>query len=149
MLRKHRQVLILLVGLLYIYSVCPLLCATFEQKFCHDVSQEMLSGDTGTRGTCCQNTKTDTAGEAGNPLESGKLCCATDLELVLPDIRDNIPEFRELIGQSLISILPISATLPVALEESFKTSSVPLVSTLFPGHPLTRRGPPFVSCYSC
>ena len=146
MLRKHRQVLILLVGLLYVYSVCPLLCATFEQKFCHDVSQEMLSGDTGTRGTCCQNTKTDTAGEAENPSGSDKLCCSSNLELVLPDIRDNIPEFRELIGQSLVSILPISATLLVAPKESFKTSSVPLVSTLFPDHPLTRRGPPFAQC---
>ena len=146
MLRKHRQVLILLVGLLYVYSVCPLLCATFEQKFCHDVSQGMLSGDTGTRGICCQNTKTDTAGEAENPSGSDKSCCSSNLELVLPDTRHNTPEVRELIGQSLVSILPISATLLIAPEESFKTSSVPLVSTLFPDHPLTRRGPPFAQC---
>ena len=146
MLQKHRQVLILLVGLLYIYSVCPLLCATFEQKFCHEAPQEGLSGDTETRATCCQSTRTGTAGETETPSESGKPCCATDLELVLPDSRDNIPEFRELIGQSLVSILPISATLPVAPEESLKTSSVPLVSTLFPDHPLTRRGPPFIQC---
>ena len=143
MFRKHRQVLILLVGLLYVYSVCPFLCATFEQKFCHD---KVLSEDTEARAICCQSTKTDTAGETETPSESGKLCCTTDLELVLPDIRDNIPEFRELIGQSLVSMLPTSATLPVAPEESFKTSSVPLVSTLFRDHPLTRRGPPFAQC---
>ena len=146
MLQKHQQVLILLVGLLYVYSVCPLFCAALEQKFCHDVHQEALSGVTKTHATCCRSTQRSTAGETKTPSESGKPCCATDLELVLPDIRDNTPEFRELIGQSLVSILPTSATLPVASQESFKTSSVPLVSTLFPDHPLTRRGPPFTQC---
>ncbi len=146
MFRKHRQVLILLVGLLYVYSVCPFLCATFEQRFCHDTPQEVLSEDTKAYAICCQSAQTGTAGETETPLENGKSCCVTDLELVLPDIRDNIPEFRELIGQSLVLMLPTSATLPVAPEESFKTSSIPLVSTLFPDHPLTRRGPPFVEC---
>ena len=146
MLRKHRQVLILLVGLLSVYSVCPFLCAAFEQKFCHDVPQQVLSKDAETRATCCQTTKTGTAGAAENPLDSGKSCCSTNLELVLPDSRDNTPEFRELIGQSLISILPISATLPVVPQESFQISSILLVSILFPDHPLTRRGPPFAQC---
>ena len=146
MLQKHRQVLILLVGLLYIYSVCPLLCAAFEQKFCHDTSQKVLSGDTETHPTCCQTTKTGAAGEAESPLESGKSCCSNNLELVLPDDRHNTPEVRELIGRSLVSILPISATLPVAPRESFEISSILLVSTLFPDHPLTRRGPPFIQC---
>lgn len=146
MFQKHQQVLILLVGLLYVYSVCPFLCATFEQKFCHDAPQEVLSEDAEARAICCRSTQTGTAGETETPSESGKPCCATNLELVLPDIRDNIPEFRELIGQSLVLILPTSATLPVAPEESFKTSSSPLVSTLFPDHPLTRRGPPFAQC---
>ena len=146
MLQKHRQVLILLVGLLYVYSVCPFICATFEQKFCHDAPQEGLNKATEARAICCQSTQTGTAGETETPSESGKPCCATDLELVLPDIRDNTPEFRDLIGQSLVSILPISATLPVASQESFETSSIPLVSTLFPDHPLTRRGPPFAQC---
>lgn len=146
MLQKHRQILILLVGLLYVYSVCPFLCAAFEQKLCHEAPQEVLSEDTETRTTCCQPVKTGTAGGAENPSDNDKSCCATNLELVLPDSRDNTPEFRELIGQSLVSVLPISATLPIASRESFKTSSVPLVSTLFPDHPLTRRGPPFVQC---
>ena len=146
MLQKHRQVLILLVGLLYVYSVCPFVCAAFEQKFCHEGPQRVLSAETEARAICCQNTKTSTAGETETPSESGKSCCATDLELVLPDIRDNIPESRELIGQSLVSILPISATLPVASQESFKISSIPFVFTLFPDHPLTRRGPPFIQC---
>ncbi len=146
MLQKHRQVLILLVGLLYIYSVCPLLCAAFEQKFCHDTSQKVLSEETGTRPTCCQATKAGTAAEAESPSESDKSCCSNNLELVLPDDRQNTPEVRELIGQSLVSILPISTTLPVAPRESFEISSILLVSTLFPDHPLTRRGPPFTQC---
>ena len=141
MLQKHRQVLILLVGLLYVYSVCPLLCAAFEQKFCHDASQKVLSGDTGTHSTCCQSTKTDTAGKAESPSESGKLCCSKDLELVLPDDRYNAHESRESIEQSFVSILPISATFPVATSESFKIPPT-LFSTLFSDHSLTRRGPP-------
>ena len=146
MFRKHRQVLILLVGLLYVYSVCPFLCAAFEQKFCHDAPQDVLSEGPETRSICCQSAKTRSASETETPSESGKSCCATDLELVLPDSRDNTPEFRELSGQSLVAILPISATLPVISQESFKISSILFVSTLFPDHPLTRRGPPFFPC---
>ena len=146
MLQKHRQVLILLVGLLYIYSVCPLLCAAFEQKFCHDTSQKVLSGDTETRPTCCQATERGTAGKAESPSESGKPCCSTDLELVFPDDRHNVHESRELIDQCLVSVLPISATLPVAPRESFQILSVPLTSAFFPDNSLSRRGPPFIQC---
>ena len=142
MLQKHRQVLILLVGLLYVYSVCPLLCAAFEQKFCHDASQKVVSGVTEIHSTCCQSTKTGTSGEAETPSESGKLCCSKDLELVLPDDRYDTHESRESIEQSLVSILPISATLPVFTRESFKVPPL-LFSTLFLDHSLTRRGPPF------
>ena len=141
MLQKHRQVLILLVGLLYVYSVCPLLCAAFEQKFCHHASQKVLSGVTETHSTCCQSTKTSTAGEAESPSKSGKSCCSKHLELVLPDDRYDTHESRELINQSLVSILPVSVTLPVATWESFKVPPT-LFSTLIPHHSLTRRGPP-------
>ena len=141
MLRKHQQILILLVGLLYVYSICPLLCAAFEQKFCYDASQKVLSGVTETHSTCCQSTKTGTAGEAESPSESGKSCCSKDLELILPDDRSDTHESRESIGQSFISILPISATMPVATWESFKIPPT-LFSTLFSDHSLTRRGPP-------
>lgn len=146
MLQKHRQVLIVLLGLLYVYSICPFLCATLEQKFCHDVSQEVLSENTETHSICCQSPKTGAAGDAEVPSESGKPCCSTDLELVIPDDRHSSSEFHELIGQSLVSILPISATLPVAPSESFKNSPAPLTSTFFPDHPLSHRGPPFIQC---
>ena len=138
MLQKHRQILILLVGLLYGYSVCPFLCAVLEQRFCHDRSQEVLGGDTGTHSTCCQSTKTDTAGEAENSSESGKLCCSKHLELVLPD---DTHESRESIAQSFVSILPISTTGFVATWGFFKVPPT-LSSALFPAHSLTRRGPP-------
>ena len=146
MFQKHQQILILLVGLLYVYSVCPFLCATLEQKSCHSVPQKVLIGDTETRSTCCQSTKASTAGDAETPSESGNPCCSEGLELVLPDDRYNTHELRESIEQSLISILPISATLPVAPWESFKNSPVPLTSTFFPDHPLSHRGPPFTQC---
>lgn len=146
MLQKHRRVLILLIGLLYVYSVCPLLCAAFEQEFCHDTSQKMLSGDTETRSACCQVAKTCTAGEAESPSESSKSCCPTDLELVFPDDRHNVHESRELIDQYFVSALPISATLPVFPKESFQVLSVPLISAFFPDNSLSRRGPPFIQC---
>lgn len=140
MLQKHRHILILLVGLLYIYSVCPLLCAAFEQNFCHDSSQKALSGVSEVHSTCCQSTKT---GAAETPLESGKSCCSKDLELVFPDDRHNTHESRESIEQSLVSILPISVTSPVVSRESFQTFPVPLATAFFPDHALSRRGPPF------
>ena len=146
MLQKHRQILILLAALLYVYSVCPFLCAAFEQKFCHDTSQKVLGGDTGTRSTCCQAAQTGAAGEAESPSESSKLCCSTDLELVFPDDRHNVHGSRELIGQCLVSILPISATLSVAPRESFQVLSEPLISAFFPDTSLSRRGPPFIQC---
>ena len=145
MLQKHRQVLILLVGLLYVYSVCPLLCATVEQKFCQDVPQKALNGVPKTH-VCCQGTKTATAGEAETPSESGKPCCSADLELVLPDDRHNTHEFRESIDQSLVSILPISTTFPVPSWESSQLLPVPLTATFFPDDSLSRRGPPFTQC---
>ena len=144
MFQKHRHVLILIVGLLYIYSVCPLLCATSEQKFCDDVSQRILNGVTETH-SCCQSTKTAAADETDTPSEGDKSCCSKDLELVLPDDRYDAHESREWIEHSLVSILPISATSPVAASESFKIPPT-FFSTLFPDHPLTRRGPPFVQC---
>ena len=147
MLQKHRQVLILLIGLLYVYSVCPFLCATFEQRYCHDVYREVLSRNTGIHSTCCQSTLAAAAGEAETPSESGKPCCSTDLKLVLPDDRHSTPEFRELIGQSFVSILPISATSPVARRESFRASLEPLISTFFPDHSLSPRGPPYTLFY--
>ena len=142
MLKKHRQVLILLVGLLYVYSVCPLLCAALEQKFCHNVPQKVLSEDAETVSTCCQRTQTDGTGEAETPSESGKVCCSKDLELVRPDDRHNTSEFRESLDPSIVSILPLSATLPVAHHESFKVPPEPLISTFFVNHSLSRRGPP-------
>ena len=144
MLQKHRQVLILLVGLLYVYSVCPLLCSAFEQKFCYSGPQEVLNGDTKVQSSCCRSSKADGAGETETPLESGKLCCSTNLELVIPEDRHNTSEFRELMGQSLVSILPISATLPITPLESFQTLHGPLISTFFPDHSLSRRGPPSI-----
>ncbi len=142
MLQRHRQVLILLIGLLYVYSVCPLLCSAFEQKFCYSGPQEVLSGDIKVQSNCCQSTKTGAASEAEMPSESGKLCCSTDLELVIPDDRHNTSEFRELIGQSLVSILPISTTSPITPSESFQMLRAPLISTFFPDYSLSRRGPP-------
>ena len=145
LLQKHQQVLILLVGLLYVYSVCPLLCATVEQKFCQDVPQKVLNGVTKAH-SCCQNTKTTTAGGTGTPSESSKPCCSTDLELVLRDDRHNTHEFRESIDRSFVSILPISTTLSVTSRESFQIRRVPLTSTFFPDNSLSRRGPPFTQC---
>ena len=146
MLAKHRHILILLVGLLYVYSVCPFLCATLEQMSCHSVVQKVLIGDTETRSTCCQSIQTSTAGESGTPSESDNSCCSEDLELVFPDDRYSAHELRELIDRSLVSILPVSVTLPVTPWESFKNSPVPLTSTFFPDHSLSHRGPPFTQC---
>lgn len=142
MLKKHKWVLILLVGLLYVYSVCPLLCATFEQKLCRDAPL-----DTETRATCCQSTQTDTAGDAENSSDSDKTCCSTHVAFVFPDDRPNISEFREVVGQSIVSVLPISTTLPVIPQESFNTvHPILLISTLFSDHSLTHRGPPSIQC---
>ena len=144
MLQRHRQVLILLVGLLYVYSVCPFLCSAFDQKFCHGGPQQVLSGNTEVRLNCCQSTKSGAADATEMPAESGKSCCSTDLALVIPDDRHNTSEFRELIGQSLVSILPISASSLITPRESLQTLRVPLISTFFPDHSLSRRGPPSI-----
>ncbi len=140
MFQKHRQVLILLVGLLYVYSVCPLLCAAFEQKLCHATPL-----DTETRATCCQGTQTDTAGNTENSSDGDKTCCATPVAFVFPDDRPNTAESRESVGQSIVSVLPISTTLPPTPQESFNTvHPILLIFTLFSDHSLTHRGPPAI-----
>ena len=145
MLKKHKRVLILLIGLLYVYSVCPLLCATFERKLCHDAPQDMVHENTETRVICCQRTQTNTADDTENSSENGKSCCATHVAFVFPDDRHNTSESHELIGPSIVSALPISATSPVAPQEAFNTvHSIFLIPTLFPDHSLTHRGPPSV-----
>ena len=147
MLKKHKRVLILIIGLLYIYSVCPLLCATFEQKLCHDTPQDGVHEATEPRATCCQRTQTDTAGDTGNSSDSGETCCSTHVAFVFPDDRPNTSEFREIIGQSIVSVLPISTILPVAPQESSNTvPPVLLISTLFRDYSLIRRGPPSIQC---
>ncbi len=142
MLQRHRQVIILLVGLFYVYSVCPLLCSVFEQKFCYSEPQEVLNGNTKIRSSCCQSAKTGAVGETEMPLESGNSCCLTSLELVLPDDRHNKQEAREFVEQSLVSIFPISASAPITPLESFQTLRAPIISPLFPDYALSRRGPP-------
>ena len=140
MLKKHKRVLILLIGLLYVYSVCPLLCAAFEQKFCHDAPRDRVHAETKIRLTCCRGMQTDTAGATENSSESDKTCCATHVAFVFPDDRPNTSEFRELVGRSIVSVLPISATLPVVSQESFnRVPPVLLIPTLFPDHSLTLR----------
>ena len=146
MLTKHRHILILLMGLLYVYSVCPFLCAKKKKKSCHTVLPKVLIGDTDTQSTCCQSTKASTAGEAETPSEGDNSCCSKGLELVFPDDRYSAHESRESIDQSLVSILPISATLPVTPWEAFKNSPAPLTSAFFPDHSLSHRGPPFIQC---
>ncbi len=145
MFKKHKRVLILLVGLLYVYSVCPLLCATFEGKLCHDAPQGMTHADIETHATCCQNLQTNTTADTENSSDSGKTCCATHVAFVFPDDRPNTSESREVVGQSIVSVLPISATLPVAPQEAFNTvHSILLIPTLFPDHSVTHRGPPSI-----
>jgi len=145
-LRRHRQVLILLVGLLYVYSVCPLLCAALEQKSCHTVLQKVLGREADTRSICCQSAHTGAASNTETPSESDDPCCSKGLELVFPDDRYNTHGLRESITQSFISILPLTVTLPVAPWESFNNSPVPLTSTFFPDHALSHRGPPSPQC---
>lgn len=148
MWQKQRQVLILLIGLLilligllYVYSVCPLLCATFEQKFCNNALQKVLRADTEIRVTCCQIAKTGTRDEAENPLDGRKTCCSTNLELVFPDDRYDVHKFSESVERFLVLILPMSATSPVAARESLEIPPF-LFSSLFADHCLIRRGPP-------
>ena len=147
MLNKHQQVFILLIGLFYVYSACPLLCAAFEKQFCYDSSQKALSGVTEIHAPCCQSPKTGAASGTEKPSEHSKSCCAKDLELVFFDDRYNAHESRELIEQFLISNLPISVTLPVASSELlFQGFAVPPQAAFFPDYALSHRGPPFISC---
>lgn len=145
MLKKHRQVFILLLALFYVYSACPLLCAVFETQFCYNSSQKVVSGVTEIHASCCQGSKAGATGESEAPSAGGKSCCSKDLELVFPDDRYNTYESRELMEQSLISSLPISATLPVTSWELFRGFTALPQTTFFPDYALSHRGPPIIS----
>lgn len=144
MLQKHQQVLILLVGVLYVYSVCPFLCAAFEQNFCYNSPQDTLNGIPEMHGTCCQVPKAGSTGESGPPSESDKSCCSKDLELVFPEDRYNTHESREsTIDRSLVSTVSTSAVSHVDVRKALRNSPAPLTSSFFPDHSLSHRGPPF------
>ncbi len=142
MSQKHRQALILLVGLLYVYSVCPLLCTAFGQRFCPGSPQKFLNGDVKIRASCCSGSEADAADGESAPSESRKLCCSTNLELVLPDDRYNTSGSPELIGYVPVSILPISASSLILPRYRLEPLSDPLTSIFYLEFFLSRRGPP-------
>lgn len=134
MLRKHRQFLIVIMGIVYVYTVCPLLCATLEQKLCH-------SEQAAAQAACCQ--KTEAASETETPPENGELCCITELELVFP--ADDTFNRHE---------LPLNPTGVLSKHDTVIAPVVPQISralplphhSLYPVPPsysLSRRGPPF------
>lgn len=143
MVKKYQQVLILLVAVLYVYSVCPLLCAALEQRFCYTASQSTQSRAEVRPSGCCQSPHTGAADET--PAESGKSCCTKDLELVIPEDRYNTHEWRGSVSnQPLVSSLPLSPTLLFTQPETFQNSVAPLTLLFFTDYPLSRRGPPFI-----
>ena len=143
MLQKHKHVLILLMALVYVYSVCPFLCATFEEKVCHNTPQEMLTGDTGTESTCCQKANTDAAGESDTSSENGKLCCPPDLELIPPDDTHNRDNVRESSEQHLVSTVPSAVIPSISPAKLLKLPSLSTLCTSPPNCTISRRGPPY------
>ena len=133
MLQKHRQFLIVIMGIVYVYTVCPLLCATLEQKLCH-------SEPAVTQASCCQ--KAEAAADTETPPENGELCCITELALVFPA--------DETFNRHELPLNPIgvlskrdTGTAPVVPQTS---RALPLPHhLLYPAPPncsLSRRGPP-------
>lgn len=134
MLRKHRQFFIVIMGIVYVYTVCPLLCATLEQKLCH-------SEQTEAQAACCQ--KTEAASESETPPENGELCCIIELQLVFP--ADDTFNRHE---------LPLTPIGMLSERDTVIAPVVPQISRalplpphiLYPAPPsysLSRRGPPF------
>ncbi len=139
MLQKHKHILILLTALVYVYSVCPFLCATFEEKVCHNTSQEMLTGDAG----CCQKATTDATGESDTASENGKLCCTPVLELILLDDTPNRVNVRELSGQYFVFTVPLVAIPSISQARLPRFLSLPALYTSTPNCTISRRGPPY------
>ena len=137
MFQKHKHTLILLTALVYVYSVCPFLCATFEEKLCHNTSQEMLTGDAG----CCQKATTDATGESDSSSENGKLCCTPELELILLDDAPNRVNVRELSGQYFVFAVP--AIPSISQAKLLHLLPLPILYTSTPNCTISRRGPPY------
>lgn len=143
MLQKHKRILILLTALVYVYSVCPILCATFEEKVCHNTPQEILTGDIGTESTCCQKADTDAARESDTSSENGKLCCTLNLELIPPDDTHNRDNVRESSGQHLVSTVPSAVIPPISPAKLPQLLSLPTLYVSPPNCTISRRGPPY------
>ena len=139
MLQKHKHILILLTALVYVYSVCPFLCATFEEKVYHNTSQEMLTGDAG----CCQKATTDATGESDTASENGKLCCTPELQLILPDDAPNRVNVRELSGQYFVFTVPPASIPSISQAKLLHLPPLPTLYISPPNCTISRRGPPY------
>ncbi len=133
MLRKHRQVLIVIMGIVYVYTVCPLLCATLEQKLCHSQQAEAQA-------SCCQ--KTEAASETETPPENGELCCITELELILP--ADDTFNRHELPLNTIGVLSERDTVIAQVVQQTSRALSLPhhLLHPAPPNYILSRRGPP-------
>ncbi len=131
MLSKSRQFLILIVGIVYVYSICPLLCAGLEQKLCRAASSSVEH-----RERCCGNA----ADASEVPAESQELCCFAKFECIYRNESTARAKFLQIAVGELCE------------QDRFCLSAASVSSSLLPDLPhlfavslrytIARRGPP-------
>ncbi len=136
MLSKYRQALFLIAGIVYVYSVCPLLCATLEQKLCYSTSQNVEI-----RGNCCGGASAVGTEGSKTPAENQELCCIAKFEFVH---QDSSPVPHKCLQIAVGKVSEYDSldlhTMPV------NAYHLPLSPHLFPApfnHTISQRAPPY------
>lgn len=141
MTKKHQRFSILLLLLICIHSICPLLCVSTGEKYCHliDAFAETQQNDTST--SCCDRTETD---DTKIPSDQSTTCCSNDMTFVIPNDSYSVDNMGIAIGQQFASLVQSTAFLLTDNGKSISQQSITPTRT----HPsfhnaISRRGPPF------
>lgn len=131
MSKQYLRFSILLLLMICVHSICPLLCVSTGEKYCHLI-------DTST--SCCDRTETD---DTEIPSDQSTSCCSNDMTFVIPNDSHSVDNMGIAVGQHLGSIVKSTVFLPTHNGKSLSQQSITPTRT----HPsfhnaISRRGPP-------
>lgn len=140
MSKQHWQISILLLLLVFIHSICPILCASTAESFCNLSDGFAEIGNIGYTSSCCHRTETD---ETEIPSEPGKCCGSNDMTFTIPNDSHLVKNIGKTEAQQYASVVQFAVILPIKKE--IFLSHFPFTTLTHPSfhNVISRRGPPF------
>lgn len=140
MFKQHCRLSIFLLVLIFVYSVCPLLCAAVGEKFCSHSAEYAKNNHTDDGSHCCDIPKTD---ETEIPSDDAAGCCSNDLTFVVSNESRADDSSNRLERHHFTSFI-LSSTIVSTKQDMFLPDTYPFkpfISSLH--HVISLRGPPY------